>query len=254
MSKYYVFAPGDLDPPKKKSQGSMFVFSVNTDDLLKELRKFSAAISTDLRKHLGTEDPGRKIQKRITGRLGTMAPRTSRRIQDLLAAMSKRKRYRAVRGRPTKHVSPIHNIMMQMIDIPTMDTATNLGRLDKLYPQRHIAEFAGNPVKKLSPAAKTYREQRRFSLWRMYEYYTPGAYTIPKRAKGPLLFTSKQDGNSSWIVSRKVQYTVSSRSVASSSYYILNDSRKLYKGDKQIFANSIGSGIKRLIATKTRFK
>jgi hypothetical protein len=254
MPNYYVNKPGDLDPPKRKSPRSYFAFFVNTNDILNELGKFNKALGQDLKSHMEASNPARTIQKNISRHLGSMASTRSKRIQTILNSMSKGRKYTTFDSKPAKHTGVSKSLRMQMINIKIMDKETNIGRLDKLYPQKHKAEFAGNPVKKLKGKAKAYRKQEKFSLWRMYEYVTSGAYKIPQKAKGPLLFTASNDGYSSWIVSRQVQFLATGRGPSSSAYYMLNESRRMYKSDKEVFSKAVSRGIKRVIETKTRFK
>ena len=249
--------PGTIDRANAlidKSRISFF-FHISTVDLENELKKLNNALASDLLKELKSQRVPNKIKKNAVERLKSMTPTSSSRVKTILMAMKKNMKLKRVTGGDTKYSGKVNNIVMNLYNVNIMDEKTNLKRLDKRFPQKHIAPFAKDPIKKLSPAARAYRGTTKFSLWRMFEYKTQREYSIPLAAKGPLVFKMKKDSYSKWHVKRVVNWNASgSGGVANTAYYLLNSSRKIYKEDKEIFANSIGRGVQNIIRTKTRFR
>jgi len=259
ISGGYINKPGTLDRARAKITGKKvyFVFHVSTRDIEQELKKFNVALSKDLIKEMKSSNPGKSIQRRASLDLKIGARKSSPRIQRLLSSMKENMIYKPFDGKATKTSGTAKNIRMQVFDSVKMDAMTNIATLDKLYPETHIAPFAQekNPLKKLSSLATKHRRQKKFSLWRMYEYETKPAYPIPTVAKGPLVFTSAKDGYSKWHISRRVKWSTSGAvgGVANWAYYLLNSSRTMYKTDKKVFSKTVGKGIQKIIQTKTRF-
>lgn len=241
---------------KKNTRKTIFVFSVSTWDIEKELRAFNNKIGKELLGHLKQEDPGRHIQRLIEHRLSTRAPMGSGRIKRILTAMRKHKNYTKSLGGSTKMSGPGRVVTLNMINKKTMDKDTNIGRLDADFKQYHKADFAEEEdrVKKLRGPAMSYRKQVRFSLWRMFEYeFNSKNYKIPKTSSGRMKFTSSKNNYSAWYFRRSVNWKAGPKGAANSAYYILNSSRKMYKNDKGIFARSVFRGVKSILENKTRF-
>lgn len=259
ISGDFINQPGALGKAKKaivKSKQT-FVFHVSSKDIEDELKKFNKLLSKELLKTVKTKRPDSRIYKQAAERLTKKAPRGSPRIQALLQAMKLKNKYSVGEDKAAPLTGKTNKILMQMFDINSLDRETNLGKLDKLFPQPHIAPFAGNPERSLSSQAKAYRSLQKFSLWRMYEYPTAKSYVIPKVSKGPLYYTTANDGYSKWNVievGRHVQWsTRGATGVANQAYYLLNSSRQIYKQDKGHFSRAIGSGVSTILRTKTRF-
>lgn len=258
ISGDYMSAPGVLDKAKaaQNNNRQVFAFTVSTKDIERELKVFANALGKDLLNELKAGDTIKRVEDRARNDLFSKAPQGSSRVQKILSAMRKDNRYKVTNGKPAKVTGATKNVRMQIFNINVMDKETNIGILDKENPQEHIAPFAtGSLVKQMSSPARRYRAQKRFALWRMFEYRTKKAYAIPKVAKGPMKFTSDTiNGYSSWIISRRVNWnTKGSRGVANMAYYLLNESRTIYKRDKRTFSFHIGKGINKIIRTKTRF-
>jgi len=256
ISGSFINKPGAMDKARAalNKSGLIFYFSVSSLDIENELRKFNNALASDLLKELKAKKPAKVIQKKSEARLLGRVSASSQRIMSIMAAMKRNTRYTTYSGRETKHVGKARNIRMQMFDIKELDKKTNLNKLDKYFPQKHIAPLHDNPMRNLSSAAYKYRGMVKFSLWRMFEYKTKGSYRIPLRAEGPLHFTVDSDGHSTWKVQRTVNWTTRGGGIARSAYFMLDDSRKMYKRDQGVFARAIGYGVQKIIKNKTRFR
>jgi hypothetical protein len=223
-------------------------FQVDFQDINKELGVFIKALGKDLSLELKSKHTGEKMAKGpIRNLQETFSPKSGR-VKTLMKAIMHKPKYGFESSGNKIGRFNIRRAHVKVANIGYLDQQTKISTLDKRFPPRHNAPFAGNPLKKTGQASKS-----KHSLWRILEYVTKNRYPI--KAQGPmsLRYTTNKDNNSRWHIARTVTWYGTNRG-AFSAYYLLDSSRRVYKDDQAVFSREIKRGVKKIIETKTRFK
>jgi len=238
---------------KNKISGKAFAFHLDMSDLYKELGIFTKALGKDLAKEMETKNVGDKILKNTENNLLESMPKGSGRIQRLISTMKSKQKYtfKTVPGGGRKGGGSSPRLaLVQLVNIKEMDKKTLIARLDRDFPPKHNAPFAGNPLKRIGSPTKN---NPRNSLWRILEHVTKTRYPIAARSAKFLYYTKASDGFSKWHITKRTTWYGTNKG-AFSAYYLLDSQRQVYKEDRKIFENEFKKGVKKVIQTKTRFR
>lgn len=226
-------------------------FQVDFSDINKEFGLFIKALGKDLSQELKRRKTADKIADRSINSLKQTKSTTSGRVRAIMDALKHRPKY-GVKSSGSGKIGRfnVRQTYVSVANVKHLDRQTQISALDRAFPPRHNAPFAGNPLKKTGQESKN---QKRNALWRIFEYPTKASYPIMSRGPLSLRYTTSKDGNSQWHYSRSVTWKGTGRN-ASSMYYLLNSARQVYKGDQLTFTREVKRGVKKIIETKTRFR
>jgi hypothetical protein len=215
--------------------------------------EFRKSVGNDLAKEVRKLRTLDKITNNVVNRLNERYPFAvhvpTGRIREVIKSISKgTKRRDALKGNQT-------SLVLGVGHIKTLDRDTQISKLDRSHPMRHMSLKRGNPKKSSAPSAS------RYHLWRLLEKKRKTSYTI-KPSKHPTLNftlayrTSQQDDGKKggfsgedyeWQSKISVRWRSAYLANAEKFNYFITLQKTVHDEDKRIMKRSVESALHKLI-------
>lgn len=242
----------------RKSSGSktMVNFKVDFSGITREFLRMQTVINRDLPKELEKRDTDDRLLDNVLRRLSERYPFAIHvpvgRLEYLKTVLGYKKSVNTRKssgGFSNKGGIIGRQTIVNIGHVKTLDMYTKISKLDRGGTQmRHVAPFAGNPLKNNRGNAAS-----KHSLWRLLEFPRKSRYTIRPSKKKSISFTTKRSGFAQFHHKRSAIWESSELSSGKHAYFLLDAQRELYKEDQVLLRIAVEDSVRFLIRTKTRF-